>query len=122
MFFGTPIMAENITLFCTNEEDSFRSKVYIRFNDEEQTIKASSLPEGLRNLPNQSVVHWSDKLIIFVYKGPMSRTKFIAGLSALDRVTGRLQQVDVTARKFDTKKKELFIFDCELFDREKPKF
>jgi len=126
MFFGTATMAENITLVC-NPTTAGGQKQYIRFNDEEQTITAVGKEAYLTNDWYENVVHWSDKIILFSSRtsplNPPKNTYFNVSLSALDRVKGLLQRVYVNHQYFDKEKKgQIFLYECELHDREKPKF
>ena len=122
MFFGTTAIAEEITLRCS-EKGNTRQQ-YIRFNDEEETIKQSWRHSDLNLSAEHFVVHWSAKLIIFGWKSTLSltNTDFMANISALDRVKGRLQTVYVTENQFDQEKADIFVYDCDVFDSEKPKF
>ena len=128
MFFGTPIMAENITLLCKPKEGTLGLDKYVRFNDEKHTIRIVHEKSILNSsdydlLEDDIVVHWSDKIIIFADK-PYSptNTSFLASLSILDRVKGRLQTVYASDDNFEEPSKRVYLYDCELYDREKPKF
>ena len=125
MFFGTATMAENITLVCTPNMNQPYDDVYLRFNDEEQTIRYS-YKNDFTHVDDEIVVHWSDKMIVFA-STPLpcclpSTTWLNESLSALDRVKGRLQVVYVSDRNFDQNYGELYLYECELHDRENPKF
>ena len=123
MFFGTATMAENITLVCTPSIGYSTTEVYIRFNDEEQTITQVFNESYLSNNWYDNVIHWSDKIIIFTdISGAPTNTQFLVSLSALDRVKGRLQTVYASTDNFDREEAGLYLYECELHDRENPKF